>query len=135
MIGRITWNLYMAICGMVLTFMFAIPHNLLGTAFLRSLYVFVFLFILGFVIRFLLGTVVGLKDIVLEQPLYVNEQEEGKGEHVNLITPQEGGVPLQTSFSSQTDDEFKPITARSLKGSPDEDPEKVVKAIRDMVDE
>lgn len=131
MIGRMTWNVYIAACGMLLTFLFSMPNNLLVTSLLRSVYVFVFLFLLGFVLRFLLGTVVGLKAL---GELPVSTEDEGKGGHVDLSTPEEGGALLQDGAGPDSEeDAFKPLNWDDKKE--EADPEKVVRAVRQLNDE
>lgn len=131
MIGRLNWNVYIAVCGMVLTFLFSMHNNLLVTSLLRSIYVFVFLFLMGFALRFLLGTVVGLKALE-ELPAY--KEDEGKGGHVDLSTPEEGGAPVQHGTRGIPDeDAFKPLNWNGEKE--EADPEKVVRALRHLNDE
>ena len=134
MIGKWTWNLYAALAGMVLTFMFSIPNNLVTTSLLRSVYAFICFFALGFVVRFLLGTAAGLRQLEQNGP---SDAPNGVGERINLSTPEEGGLPL-TAMSAESDhaeDAFKPLVPKPLKSTADIDPEKVTAAVRKMSEE
>jgi hypothetical protein len=86
MIGTIRWNVTLGSLGFGLTFLSSLASNLFITTMVRSIYGFLILFIVAFLIRWLLGTVVGLKEI--GKPLQPKE-DTSKGKNVDMLTPTE----------------------------------------------
>jgi hypothetical protein len=130
MIGKWTWNLYTALGGAVLTFLFAIQNNLVTTSILRSIYAFVCFFVLTYVVRFLLGTAAGLRE--MDEP-DEDAGRSGVGGTIDLTTPPEGGLPSEAA-AAEEEDAFKPLTAKQLPNIPSTDPMKVAAAVRKMSD-
>lgn len=87
MIGTLRWNFAVAGVGALLTLALSWPKNSWLTALLDACQAFAVLFLLGFAVRWLLGTVFGLK-----------EKPPGKGAVIDFTTPDDGGP-----------DEFRPL--------------------------
>jgi hypothetical protein len=128
MIGKWTWNLYAALGGAVLIFLFSIRNNLVSTTLLRSFYAFICFFVLVYIVRFLLGTAAGLRELNAAE---ADAEESGVGGNIDLATPEEGGMPL-TAPAAEEEDAFKPLTSMPLQNIPSTDPKKVAAAVRKM---
>lgn len=109
MIGTIRWNFTVAGVAALLTLVLSWPNNRWWTALFDAFQAFVVLFAAVFAVRWLLGTVFGLK----EKPL-------AKGTVIDFTTPEDPGA-----------DEFRPlappdVTAEVLRawGREDEGPKK-----------
>lgn len=153
MIGNVRWNLWFSIAGTLLAFMFSWLNNPLSTALIRSLYCFVALFLLLFVVRFFLGSVANIT-LPDEQAKEFTEGQEGAvGANVDLSTPDEteqiqealkqsltekqniSSTELNTegSASSAADALFTPLKPeRLVTTSDDQTAEELARAVRQM---
>ncbi|CAG7623750.1 hypothetical protein ACFQI7_04210 [Paenibacillus allorhizosphaerae] len=136
MIGSIRWNFIVGGIAFFLTFLLSIGSNIWLTTFLRSLYSFLFLFVLVFGFRYLLGTFAGLNGLsVLDtEPA----DEEGKGTSVDALTPDEEEelhLLLKQSMNSNGSPqsmEFSPLNPPKLSTKVDAGPEELAQAVRRM---
>lgn len=134
MIGKITWNFVLGAVALLFTFLLNIGSNLFLTSLVHSVYAFVCAFLLGFVLRYALGTFAGLKQMDA-----LPEEHALKGQHIDLSTPTDESQPVQDEAAAadsgnlqpEADEEFVPLTLQSL---PKEqtDPEELTKAVRHM---
>lgn len=153
MIGNVRWNLWFSLAGTLLAFMFSWLNNPLSTALIRSLYCFVALFLLLFVVRFFLGSVANIT-LPDEQAKELTEGQEGAvGANVDLSTPDEteqiqealkqsltekqnvSSTELNTegSASSAADALFTPLKPeRLVTTSDDQTAEELARAVRQM---
>jgi hypothetical protein len=122
MIGNWKWNVALGLTGMVITLLANIGSNLLFTSVLRSLYVFVLLFVFGFVIRLILGrlTAAGADFPEADSGEKTGQQDEPwKGTNIDMSTPEEDG--------------FTPLVPPKMNGDAQgEDPAKIARVIRHM---
>ncbi len=143
MIGTLRWNLILATLGLLLTFLFSATQNPWLTTLIRSLYCFAILFVAAFVIRWILGTVVGLKQFHLDYANSKQEQDEAKGQHLDLVTPEDNELPMmdaqgQEGGSVDQDEaaaaDFSPLNPPKL-ATKKVDTEDVVKAVRHLTND
>ena len=71
---------------MVFTFLLSLMNNVLETAIVRSLYGFVVLFILSYVIRWMLGTLAGIKQYSEQAQRNINDIETPSS-NIDIQTP------------------------------------------------
>lgn len=133
MIGNIKWNFIIALCGVLFTFLLSINNNLLTTSLIRCLYAFVFLFLMGFALRFLLAIIVSGR--LFSEKTEEGSEQEQKGVHIDLSTPTEQSDAHQQSDLSQAKEEsFVPLNPQNLaKVKPNT--EETVAAIRHLNDQ
>jgi energy-coupling factor transporter transmembrane protein EcfT len=141
MIGSLRWNFIFGFVGFLMTLWISYSNNVLTTTLLRSLYSFLILFVVMFVFRWLLGTLVGLKDIGHEAPP-AEVEDDHLGTALDLTTPDDeeslkqmlngGAAPAQ----NMKDAEFEPMNPPRLVSNPTGlDPEQLAGALRRMTDE
>jgi hypothetical protein len=136
MLGTYRWNITIGFVGMVLTVLFSIGGNLLLTTLLRGFYCFIVLFILGFPLRWFLGTIIGIKDMDMIVDGESGTDNQVKGNHIDYSTPNDEdemriSQPGEESASSK-EQPFSPLTPPKLASKDNLDPEELVKAIRHM---
>lgn len=134
MAGNVKWNLMTGLIGFAGTLALSMPHNLLKTAFIQSLYSFIFLFLITFLARWLLGLVTQsaqTPDSAAEAvSRELEREEEIRGTRIDLATPDDAPVLYQ----AEADTGFAPLNPPKLSTDLGERPEDVVKAIRQMTD-
>lgn len=86
MIGTWRWNVIFGTLTMFLTFLLSLTNNVLTTALVRSLYGFVVLFVLTYVIRWMLGTLAGINQYS-ELDKQSSEEIESSNSNIDLQTP------------------------------------------------
>ncbi|MBB6675535.1 hypothetical protein [Cohnella nanjingensis] len=138
MIGSWRWTAGFACFGAILTFLFSLGHNPLGTTAMRALYAFVAFGLLSMLARFALTQL--LRPAHLPgppQPI----ADEARGAVLDMTTPGDdeslsdlmkqqwtgaGGEPVAG---------FQPLTPPKLVSLDHPEPEEVVQAIRRLTDE
>ncbi|MFM1650839.1 hypothetical protein ACI7RC_01915 [Brevibacillus sp. B_LB10_24] len=78
MIRSLSINLSLGLTAFILTFIFALPGNLLSVSLVRGCYAFVIFFLAAFVVRWAF-------QLILGKP----PEEESTGNRVDLVTPDE----------------------------------------------
>jgi hypothetical protein len=141
MVGTIRWNFVLGGIGFLLTFLTSITQNLWLTTMVRSFYCFIILFAVTFVIRWILGTVVGLNQIE-QSSASTNpdlQETEIRGQHLDLTTPQDDNYPVLGSDEDDDQEQkrhneggFSPLQPPKLTKKEKVDPEDVVKAVRHL---
>lgn len=137
MLGSIRWNLVLSIVGFVLTFVFSLGNNVLITALLRAIYSFAILFVAGFILRFVLGSIIGLNDLEPVDQTQTNDDPH-LGGHVDLSTPDEDEAIAQTlkmNLQQSNKAEFSPLNPPKLASKDKLDPEELAQAVRHMSEE
>lgn len=133
MIGSIRWNILLGTVGFLLTFLMSIGSNFLVRALLNSAYSFLILFAVVFALRWILGTLVGLKAVPDQA---VEQAAEDAGAAVNETTPddQEQLNDLLKSQLKAPDqvEPFVPLQPKKLASVPDADPEQLAQALRQL---
>lgn len=140
MIGSIRWNFIVGGVAFIFTFLLSMSSNIWLTTFLRSLYSFVFLFVLVFGFRYLLGTFAGLNGLpVLDNE--TSDAEEGKGTAVDALTPDEEEELhhlLKQSMNANGVSpgvEFSPLNPPKLTTKGGAGPEDLAQVVRRMSEE
>jgi hypothetical protein len=140
MIGTIRWNLILGLIGFGLTFFSSLSTNLFLTTLIRSFYGFIILFIAAFLIRWLLGSVVGLNQLGAR----VEETDASKGKNVDMLTPNEEQslqelLRQNMEKSVETSPEeipFSPLKPPKLISKvKEENPEDLANAVRRLTEE
>ena len=85
MIGTWRWNAIFGTLTMVLTFLLSLTNDVPTTALNRSLYGFVVLFVLTYVIRWMLGTLAGMNQYSEQDKL--RHHDELLNSNIDLQTP------------------------------------------------
>lgn len=147
MIGTWRWNAILGLLSGLVTFVFSVSGNILLTTLLRSLYSFLIMFVLAFAFRWILGTVVGLKQYAAERAAHsaaddgnthtAEPPDAGRGKNVDLRTPDEANSLhglLRGQMNGQPGDEevFSPIKPPRLVSKEKVSTEDLVKAVRRM---
>ena len=107
MIGNWRWNMVAGLVSGLMTMAFSFSSNVIATTLLRSLYSFMLVFALVFVFRWMLGTLLGLKN---------NKGEtEERGHHIDYTSPAETESLreiLKEGLNDQPEEEegFSPIS-------------------------
>jgi hypothetical protein len=125
MIGNIRWNLALGVFGFILNFMLSFSTNVFSTAFIRSLICGGLLFLVAFLFRWFLGTII---DSTAADPFVGNK--------FDFITPDES-AEIHHLMRSETETEkeesvFAPLNPPKLVSKQNLDPEEMVRALRHM---
>jgi hypothetical protein len=145
MIGTIRWNFLISFICSLFTFFVNVNSNVLKVALLNSLYCLVLVFALVFLLRWALGSWVGLKPLVDIAPTAEEEESQSvnKGANVDLQTPVEDdsiNQLLKDQMKGQTKDhgdgeEFAPMNPPRLASKEKLLPEELARAIRGLAEE
>ncbi len=136
MIGSIRWNIGLGVSGFVLTFVLSAGNNFLGLTLLRSMYSFIIVFALGFLIRWILGTVAKLPSQRERMESAGPSDEEHRGQNIDLVTPADehslNPKPLHSLDPSGEEKKFSPLNPPKLAHMDRPTPEDLAKAVRHM---
>lgn len=147
MIGSYRWNLFAGGIGLIGTLFVSLPNNIWETALIQSLYSFLSLFLLTFVIRWVFGFLIRTSNTGSSKSGIKHGQETGspRGRTIDLSTPADGDPNLPeveqqqgTGTSGAPTDEdslFTPLNPPKLSTKLEQDPEELVRALRRMTDE
>ncbi|TBL77752.1 hypothetical protein [Paenibacillus thalictri] len=141
MIGSIRWNLVLGLITFICTGLFSFSSNIWTTTLLNSVYSFVLVFALVFLVRWFLGTVIGLNKVLAEETELSQAEEAIKGTALDVVTPDEGdsiNQLLKDGLGPQAksnDDSFAPLAPPKLKSKTDLEPDDLAKALRQMSEE
>ncbi|MDF2721418.1 MAG: hypothetical protein K0Q59_1093 [Paenibacillus sp.] len=132
MIGTIRWNIGIGICGFLLTFAMSIGDNYVLRVLLHALYSFLILFVIVFGLRWVLGSVVGLKGIaVAEKP-----SADAVGTAFDAATPDDqdqlNDMLKQQLNGKEAVEPFLPLQPKKLSSVPSADPQQLAQALRQM---
>lgn len=140
MIGNVRWNIILGMIAFVLTFIMSYGNNLIVRTLLHSVYSFMILFAAGFALRWILGTVVGLKQA--DSFTRTEDASEGLGAAVNEVTPDDQEqlnellkTQLQQGDSDQSNEPFVPLLPKKLTSVTNSEPEEMAQALRRMTEE
>lgn len=138
MIGTVRWNLVIGALGFGFTFLLSVGDNFFTTTLLHSFYGFIIMFGVGFAVRWVLGTLAGLKEF---QAMADNSiiPDEGKGTNVDSVTPgdhDELGQLLKDNRNGTDSsiEEFTLLKPKKLASIPAE-PEELAQALRRLTEE
>lgn len=134
MIGTVRWNLIVGLGGFLLTFFMSMSENFIWRALLHGVYSFLILFAVVYALRWVLGTLAGLKNVAAP-----NESADAlAGQAVNETTPDDQEMlnqMLKDQLSAGSDDPFIPLQPKKLVSVSDTAPEKLAGALRQMKEE
>ncbi|RKN86498.1 hypothetical protein [Paenibacillus ginsengarvi] len=134
MIGTVRWNLIVGLGGFLLTFFMSMSENFIWRALLHGMYSFLILFAVVYALRWVLGTLAGLKNVAAP-----NESADASaGQAVNETTPDDQEMlnqMLKDQLSAGSDDSFIPLQPKKLVSVSDTAPEKLAGALRQMKEE
>jgi hypothetical protein len=135
MIGSWRLNVGFGAFGALLTFLFSLSNNPIGTVFKHSLYAFLVFAALAFVIRIVLGQL--LNPALM--PSSTGTSEEELGAVLDLTTPDESLTAMMkeqwADGNGETVKGFQPLQPKRLVSLDNPNPEEVVQAIRRLTDE
>lgn len=148
MVGKMKWNIYFAIGGMLVTFLFAWKSNLFLTALMRSLYAFVIFFVMMFFIRLIfsmihipeegedldesqLGTHVDLS-IPAVDPLQPLAQPKLNEENEHVAQVEQVQTPLESASDVTSSEQFQPIKPPKLASTESKTPQDLAAVVRQM---
>lgn len=139
MIGTWRINVGFGGFGALLTFLFSLSNNPIGTTLTRSLYAFLVFALLAFVVRIVLGQ---LLNPAAKVPVPESISEDGeRGSRLDLTTPDEGESLSELMKEQWADGKeeaikgFQPLQPKRLVSLDNPNPEEVVQAIRRLTDE
>jgi hypothetical protein len=138
MIGSWRLNVGFGAFGALLTFLFSLSNNPIGTTLLRSVYAFLVFAALAFAVRFVLGQLMAPAARTHEESII---HEEERGAVLDLTTPDEGDSLSEMMKEQWADGKaepvkgFQPLQPKRLVSLDNPDPEEVVQAIRRLTDE
>ncbi|PYI50391.1 hypothetical protein [Paenibacillus flagellatus] len=136
MIGTVRWNIVLGASGFILTFLLSIGNNFFLRTLLNSLYSFLILFAVAYALRWILGTLVGLKPVAPETDA---APAEALGRTVDAVTP-ENEDQLNDLLKEQLnrpdpDATFAPLEPKKLASIPDASGEELARAVRRLTEE
>lgn len=138
MIGTWRLNVGFGAFGALLTFLFSLSNNPIGTTLLRSIYAFLVFAALAFAIRFILSQLMIPAALKQEE---INVTEEERGVVLDLTTPDDGDSLSEMMKEQWADGKeepvkgFQPLQPKRLVSLDNPNPEEVVQAIRRLTDE
>ncbi|WP_256761348.1 hypothetical protein [Cohnella sp. WQ 127256] len=123
--------------GAILTFLFSLSNNPLGTTFMRSLYAFIVFAAIAFVVSLVLGQLMNPNKKVEE----IETPDQDRGTVLDVMTPDEGDSLSEMMKEQWADGKgetikgFQPLQPQRLVSLDNPNPEEVVQAIRRLTDE
>ncbi|WP_239616998.1 hypothetical protein [Cohnella mopanensis] len=138
MVGSWRLNVGFGAFGAILTFMFSLSNNPIGTTLIRSLYAFLVFAALAFVVRLVLGQLLNpaKKPDAADLPT-----DNERGAVLDVTTPDEGDSLSEMMKEQWADGKgeaikgFQPLQPTRLVSLDNPNPEEVVQAIRRLTDE
>jgi hypothetical protein len=135
MIGSWRLNVGFGAFGALLTFLFSLSNNPIGTTFMRSLYAFLVFAAIALVIRIVLGQLLN----PALKPTTAGVLTEERGAVLDLMTPDEALSEMMKEQWAESNGEkvkgFQPLQPTRLVSLDNPNPEEVVQAIRRLTDE
>ncbi|RKP55481.1 hypothetical protein D7Z26_09865 [Cohnella endophytica] len=139
MVGSWRLNVGFGGFGAILTFMFSLSNNPIGTTLTRSLYAFLAFAALAFVLRIVLGQLMNpAAKVPISDPESVDDE---RGTKLDLTTPDEGESLSELMKEQWADGKgepvkgFQPLQPKRVVSLDNPNPEEVVQAIRRLTDE
>lgn len=140
--GNLRSNAIWAGFGFLITFLLSLRHNILTTSLLRGLVSGLIFFLLIYVARFLIRTVIGDQgesSIPFTTAATGNKpaDESQLGRSLDLTTPDEGDELNQLLKPQQpgTEEAFAPLDPPKLSTRITDDPDRMAQALRQMTEE
>mgnify|MGYP000247652724 FL=1 len=134
MVGTWRWNLIFSCLTLVFTFLISLSNNVPLTALTRSLYGFVIVFVITYVIRWTLGTVAGI-NTYSEQDYSGNNIDE-TGTTINIQTPDDldslNDLLKSQLINSEAEHGFSPLQPPKLVSKEKLDSESLANSLRQL---
>lgn len=134
MIGTWRWNALIGSITLMFTFLISLSNNELMTALVRSLYGFVVVFTITFVIRWMLGTLAGM-NIYAKQDHLNTTNEDTSGSSIDFQTPDDLGTLndlLKNQMRIDAEPDFSPLHPPKLVSKEKLDSESLANSLRQM---
>jgi hypothetical protein len=134
MIGTWRWNAILGSLTLIFTFLISMSNNVLTTALIRSLYGFVVVFTITYVIRWMLGTLAGI-NMFAEQDRLNIDNEEVAGSNIDFQTPDDLGTLndlLKNQLRSDAEPDFSPLQPPKLVTKEKLDSESLANSLRQL---
>jgi hypothetical protein len=135
MIGTLRWNIMFGAVGFVLTCLVSLGNNVLSTTLVRSLLCGLVMFLIGFVFRWIMGSLIGLKELDEKNVLPDDHEDSHKGGSFDMTTPDDQDTMQQLikqGGEASDAESFTPLKPPKLASTQNIDPEELVKALRHM---
>jgi hypothetical protein len=135
MIGTWRWNAIIGSLTLVFTFLISLSNNVLMTALIRSLYGFVVVFAITYVIRWMLGTLAGI-NMYTEQDHIQASNEQSTGTSIDFQTPDDHSA-LNDLLKDQlmkidVESDFSPLQPPKLISKEKLDSESLANSLRQL---
>lgn len=139
MIGTYRWNLVLGTVGFALTFILSIEYNLIWRTLMSSVYSFLILFVVAFALRWILGTLIGLKPQPQADSQHLESEhlDESVGQTVNTATPDDQdqlNEMLKEQLNRPESEPFVPLQPKKLATVPDADAQELAQAVRHLTE-
>ncbi|GAB2722070.1 hypothetical protein ACFQWB_07425 [Paenibacillus thermoaerophilus] len=129
MIGTWRWNVALGLTGAVLTLLFSWSGNVWTDTLSKTLWSFVWLFAIGYAVRFVLGLVVGQAGA--DSRTTAERKDDGRGAHIDYVTPDETEPDVSDKRDDEPEPAFEPLTFPKLQTKkPEQSPEEVARVVR-----
>lgn len=133
MIGTMRWNVFVGLFGFVLTFVLSMGNNFLTRALLHGAYSFLLLFVVVFALRWILGTMIGLKHVKTPEAA-----PESESHQINETTPDDSeelnGLLKDRMNRPEPDGSFVPLQPKKLASVQEAEAEQLAQALRHLKD-
>jgi hypothetical protein len=135
---RIILSAMFGLIGFVFTFLTNSGHNLVGTSLIRGIYGFIIWFVLAFLLRWVLGVIIGESSESSDHEPGFEVYDEALGAKLDIQTPDEDAelkdllTPKPEAGSANVEG-FTPLQPPKLVTM--KDPEELAKAVRHLKEE
>lgn len=135
---KLLLNVAAGLAGFIITFLANNGHNVVGTSLIRGIYGFIIWFVLAFLLRWVLGVIIGKSDASGDDESGLSGQGDVLGGKLDISTPDEE-QELKDLLTSKREQEsadqggFTPLQPPKLVSM--KDPEELAKAVRHLKEE
>ncbi|MDF2657326.1 MAG: hypothetical protein K0Q94_117 [Paenibacillus sp.] len=140
MIGSYRWNLVLGTLGFALTFILSIEYNFIWRTLMSSVYSFLIIFVAAFALRWILGTLIGLKPQPVSdsgQPMESQLPDEPVGQTVDTATPDDQdqlNEMLKEQLNRSDSEPFVPLQPKKLATVQETEAQELAQAVRHLTE-
>ncbi|MBD2862778.1 hypothetical protein [Paenibacillus oceani] len=140
MIGSYRWNLVLGTLGFALTFILSIEYNFFWRTLMSSVYSFFIIFVAAFALRWILGTLIGLKPQPVSdsgQPMESQLPDEPVGQTVDTATPDDQdqlNEMLKEQLNRSDSEPFVPLQPKKLATVQETEAQELAQAVRHLTE-
>ncbi|BBI34414.1 hypothetical protein [Cohnella abietis] len=138
MVGSWRLNIGFGVFGAILTFLFSLSNNPIGTTCIRSFYAFLVFAAIAFVVRLVFGQLMN----PVKKMEAIDAPEEDRGTVLDISTPDDGDSLSEMMKEQWAEGKgetaasgFEPLQPTRLVSLDNPNPQEVVQAIRRLTDE